>query len=270
MSTTYEIRIGGHLDRRWSSRLAGLRIEHHPDGTTALRGPIADQSQLHGVLAGLRDIAAPLLSIGTVPTPQPQATDPLNRVTWPITTDRLTIRRAAEDDADATFAFRSREEVGRWLTELPADRDRYRNTFTDPQRLSTTLIIEANGEVIGDLMVRVADAWAQNEAEPRGQSREAELAWVLDPAHTGQGYATEAARELLRMCFDDLGLHRVFATCFAENASSWRLMERIGLRRELHARGDALHRSGEWMDTYGYALTAPEWVALTVAPDRRP
>jgi RimJ/RimL family protein N-acetyltransferase len=258
MSTTYEIRIDGHLDPHWSTRLWDLTIVHRPDGTTALTGPIADQSALHGVLTSLRDLAAPLLSIDTTPTRRPTTADPLGILSWPRTTDRLTIRRAVAGDADATFAFRRREDVARWLTERPVDLGRYRDTFTEPQRLATTLIIEREGQVIGDLMLRIEDAWSQKEAEPHGKGRQAELGWVLDPVHTGHGYATEAARELLRVCFDDLGVHRVTATCFADNASSWQLMERIGLRRELHAKADALHRSGEWMDTFGYALTASE------------
>jgi RimJ/RimL family protein N-acetyltransferase len=80
---------------------------------------------------------------------------------------------------------------------------------------------------------------------------------VLDPSATGRGYATEAVRELVRICFEELGLRRVVATCFAENEPSWRLMERVGMHRELHAVRDALHRSGEWCDTYRYALLAP-------------
>ena len=63
----------------------------------------------------------------------------------------------------------------------------------------------------------------------------------------------------LHIAFDELGLRRVTALCFAENEASWRLMERLGMRRELHAVADALHRSGEWSDTYGYALLAAEW-----------
>lgn len=259
MNTTYEIRIAGHLDPHWSTRLGGLSIAHRPDGTTALTGPIADQSALHGVLTSLRDLAAPLLSIETAATPPP--TDPLSAVTWPRITNRLRIRRAVAQDADPTYAFRRHEEVARWLTELPTDPRRYRDTFVVPQRLATTLIIEHDGEVIGDLMVRVEDAWTQKEVEPEGRGRQAELAWVLTPAHTGHGYGTEAVRELLRVCFNELGLHRVVASCFAKNDPSWRLMERVGLRRELHARADALHRSGEWMDTYGYALTGGEWRA---------
>ena len=49
------------------------------------------------------------------------------------------------------------------------------------------------------------------------------------------------------------------AGCFAANTASWQLMERVGMRREQHTVRDALHRSGEWMDGYGYALLADEW-----------
>lgn len=257
---TVEIRVEGHLDPHWSTRLGGLGVRHHPDGTTALTGPLPDQSALHGVLTSLRDLGAPLLSVDSAPGARPAA-DPLGGVTWPRTTDRLTIRRAVEGDADATFRFRRREEVARWLTELPTDPVRYRRTFTDPGRLAATLVIESDGQVVGDLMLRVEDAWAQEEVRPVAHHTQAELAWVLDPAHTGKGFATEAVRELLHVSFDELGLHRVVAVCFADNERSWRLMERVGLRRELHARADALHRSGEWMDTFGYAVTAAEWRA---------
>jgi hypothetical protein len=89
-------------------------------------------------------------------------------------------------------------------------------------RLATTIVAELAGEPIGDLMLRVEDAWAQAEvAEQAG--KQVELGLVLDPAHAGHGYTTEAARELLRVCFEDLGVHRVVATCFVDNVASWRL-----------------------------------------------
>jgi RimJ/RimL family protein N-acetyltransferase len=88
---------------------------------------------------------------------------------------------------------------------------------------------------------------------------QAELGWVLDPAHTGQGYTAEAVQELLRHCFQDLGVRRVTANCFLDNDTSWRLMERVGMRRELHAVRASLHRSGRWLDTVGYAILEDEW-----------
>ena len=64
---TYEIRVRGHLDDHWSDRLCGLAITRNADGTTTLTGPLADQSELYGVLAGLRDIGAALLSVVLLP-----------------------------------------------------------------------------------------------------------------------------------------------------------------------------------------------------------
>jgi hypothetical protein len=59
----YEIVVDGHLDDHWSEWLAGLVITRNRDGTSTLAGPVADQAQLHGVLAGLRDMGATLLEV---------------------------------------------------------------------------------------------------------------------------------------------------------------------------------------------------------------
>jgi len=63
----------------------------------------------------------------------------------------------------------------------------------------------------------------------------------------------------MSICFDRLGLRRVIANCFADNESSWRLMERVGMRREVHTVKESLHRSGQWLDGMGYAMLADEW-----------
>lgn len=55
---TYCIRIEGHLDDHWSGWLGAVSLTRCRDGTTTLVAEVADQAQLHGVLAGLRDIGA--------------------------------------------------------------------------------------------------------------------------------------------------------------------------------------------------------------------
>ena len=183
----------------------------------------------------------------------------LTDLRWPARTERLSLRPAAADDAAATWRFRRLPEVARFITWEAGDLEQYRARFVEPDRLATTLVVEHDATVIGDLMLRVGDAWAQTEVADHAEGVQAELGWVLDPAHGGRGLATEAVRELLRLCFEELGLRRVTAQCFADNTASWRLMERVGMRRETHAVAESLHRSGVWLDALGYAMLADEW-----------
>lgn len=197
-----------------------------------------------------------LTTMAAAPRPSPFAT-----VTWPVRTERLSIRPATAADAAATWRYRRLEAVNTWLTRAPATLEAYRSHFEARASLAKTLVIEHDGDVVGDLMVAVEDAWAQAEVAERARGVQAELGWSLDPRHAGRGYATEAVRELIRICFEDLGLRRVTANCFAANEPSWRLMERVGMRRELYTVRESLHRSGAWLDGMGYALLADEWHA---------
>ena len=182
-----------------------------------------------------------------------------DRIAWPVRTQRLTLRPAGEADAGQTWRYWRVEEVARWLPFAPGAVEDYRAKFLEPERLAKTLVIEHHGGVIGDLMLSVGDGWAQREVADQARAVQAEIGYVLDPSYGGRGHATEAVEALLGLCFDDLGLRRVTAGCFADNVASWRLMERLGMRREIHTLRKSLHRSGEWLDGMGYALLADEW-----------
>jgi hypothetical protein len=81
--TTYTIRVNGHLDDHWSPWLGELDMSRNDDGTTTITTLIADQAQLHGVLAGLRDIGAAITELRTtgapVSTAKPSQTSPVRR-----------------------------------------------------------------------------------------------------------------------------------------------------------------------------------------------
>ncbi len=59
----YKIRVEGVLGERWSCWFDGLQITSEPGGTTAIVGPVADQAALHGLLARIRDLGLPLVSL---------------------------------------------------------------------------------------------------------------------------------------------------------------------------------------------------------------
>lgn len=184
----------------------------------------------------------------------------LDKAVWPVPTARLSLRPATREDLEPTWSFRRLPEVSRWLTRAPKTLEEYREQFLDPDSLSKTLIVELDGQIIGDLMLDVQDGWGQAEVAVDAHASQADLGWVLHPQHAGRGYATEAVRALLKVAFTDLGLRRVTASCFADNGASWRLMERLGMRREAHSVAESLHRSGQWLDSMVYALLADEAV----------
>ena len=67
----YEILLAGHLDAHWAAWFDGLAVSHEDDGTTAIRGPVADQAALHGLLQRVRDLGLPLVSVTHVEADQP-------------------------------------------------------------------------------------------------------------------------------------------------------------------------------------------------------
>lgn len=270
----YRIHVAGHLDDHWSARLGDHRLTRHADGTTTITTDPVDQAGLHGTLTAIGDIGASLLGVQIAPDGASKPS--LSRL---LTTDRLVLRSASADDAAPTWRYRRLAEVNRWLDGPLPDFEAYAERFTDPERLASTVIVEgrrnssgdAAESVIGDFMLRRSDAWAQAEVAAQGRGALAELGWALDPGAQGQGYATEAASALLLHSFSELGVHRVTAECFLGNEASWRLMERIGMRRESRARRDALHRSGRWLDSVTYAAVGDEWLLdrLRVPPASR-
>lgn len=64
---SYEIRVQGRLDQRWSTWFDGLTISYEGEDITVLRGTLADEAALHGMLIKVRDLALPLLAVSRVP-----------------------------------------------------------------------------------------------------------------------------------------------------------------------------------------------------------
>ena len=186
------------------------------------------------------------------PEPMPRT---LNDLSWPRRTERLTVCRLTPEDADTLGALKSNQELNRWTPRLYASRQALR---ADWDALATThLMAHCYGRLAAYLMVKLQDAWSQADVTEQARGQQVELGWVVAPWAQGRGVATELVREGLAIAFD-MGVHRVEAGCFAENTGSWKVMEKVGMRREIHTVRDCMHRDGQWHDGYGYAMLAEE------------
>jgi RimJ/RimL family protein N-acetyltransferase len=114
-------------------------------------------------------------------------------------------------------------------------------------------VLRETGDVVGDVAF-----WLASE-----EHRTGEVGFVLKPEFTGHGYATEMAAEMLRIGFDELGLHRVVGRLDARNGASARVLERLGMRREALL-VDNEWVKGEWTSELAYALLAEEWATSPV------
>lgn len=188
---------------------------------------------------------------------------PLADLSWPRRTERCVVRPVTLEDADALWSYWRLPEVVRWTGGGDATAAALHERLADPERRGRRLVVEHDGTVIGDLVLFPRDGWAQHPVKEQAVGVEAEIGWAFDPAYGGRGLATEAVGVMLDACLspapDGLGLRRVVASCFAANVPSYRLMERLGMRREALNRRDSLHAELGWLDGLSYAVLADEW-----------
>lgn len=91
-----------------------------------------------------------------------------------------------------------------------------------------------------------------------------ELGYVLNENYHLKGYGSEAAKAVVNWAFSQ-GVHGIFAQCTPLNISSWKLMEKIGLKREAELRQNVSFYTDNkgnpiYWDTYIYgALSSDKW-----------
>ncbi|MET7335739.1 GNAT family N-acetyltransferase [Nonomuraea sp. NPDC005650] len=177
---------------------------------------------------------------------------------YPITTGRLLLRPFTLDDLDAVHAYESRADVARYLYWEARDRDTSR-AFLDKRATRTTLTDEGDALDLavtlrdtGDLIGQALLIWTSR------QHRQGEIGYIFHPDHHGHGYAPEAAREMLRLGFRDLDLHRIVGRLDARNTASARVLEKLHMRREATL-VDNEYVKGEWATEAVYAILRTEW-----------
>jgi RimJ/RimL family protein N-acetyltransferase len=176
---------------------------------------------------------------------------------YPVETERLRLRPFSRGDVDAVFAYRSRDDVSRFMLDGPMSREACAEAV---QARIGQVAWEGDGDKILLAVERREDAVLIGEVVlilRNAESMQAEIGYILHPDHQGHGYATEAAGRLLELAFA-AGVHRTCARCHARNDASWRVMERLGMRREAHLREHVLVH-GAWAEEFIYAILEDEW-----------
>lgn len=178
---------------------------------------------------------------------------------FPIETERLLLREFRAEDENDIHEYASDPEVVRLMIWGPNTReatreflDRALQAQTQWPRADVGLALELKSErsMIGSIGLRMKD----------GGNHTADFGYVLNRKYWGHGYMTESARAILNIAFNQLNLHRVWATCDTRNRASYRVMEKLGMRREGAFVKNVMEK-GEWRDTYLYAILADEWEA---------
>jgi len=172
---------------------------------------------------------------------------------------RLIYRKFSMDDYPAAFGWLSDAETMKYRMDEPKDeagvQDYLNWAITSAEaeickNYEFAVVLKDNNTLIGSAtLMNVPD--------------KAEIGWMVHRDYWKQGYGTEIGGTLLKFGFESLNLHRIFAACNAGNIGSYKVMERIGMRREGHfikiQPGNSI-LNNEWCDRYLYAMLREEWV----------
>ena len=173
-----------------------------------------------------------------------------------IITPRLALRAFRPEDAQDVYEYLSIPEIYRFEPGEPVDRRRAKELATEMSTAPDFWAVEfrADRMVMGQIYFK--------QMEPLHMMTW-ELGYIISPSYQRQGYASEAISALLTEGFASAGIHRVVANCNPDNKASWRLLERMGFRREgLHRKNVFFRKdpSGKplWTDTLVYAILEDE------------
>jgi len=177
-----------------------------------------------------------------------------------LTTKRLILRAFEKDDLAAVHSYSCRAENILYVDIEPNSEEQaqafidraIQKSFESPvTNYYYAVTLKDCGMVIGCGQLKVI-------------SREASVGWILHRDYWKRGYGTEVAEALLRFGFDELNLHRITAECDAKNHGSYRIMEKIGMRREglfIASRPANKVTDQPYSDGLLYAMLKEEWEA---------
>lgn len=174
-----------------------------------------------------------------------------------LETERLLMRDFVESDWEAVLAYQTDPlylRYNHWTERSEAGVRAFVQMFIDHQKqqprqkFQLALVLKSENRLIGNCGIRINNL----------KAREANIGYELDSRYWGRGYATEAARAILRFGFETLAMRRIWAQTIAENVGSARVLEKIGMHLEVRLPQKEFIK-GKWRDHLLYAILDHEW-----------
>ncbi len=171
-----------------------------------------------------------------------------------IKTDRLVIRRFTADDWRDLYEYLSDKKVVQYepydiFTEEECKQEAVNRSSNDA---FGAVCLKDNNKVIGNIYFEKQnfDTW--------------ELGYVFNSHFQGKGYATESSKAIVDYAFHELNARRIIAGCDIENSASWKLLERLNMRREAYQKKSLYFKVDSennpiWIDSLQYAILSEEW-----------
>jgi RimJ/RimL family protein N-acetyltransferase len=177
-----------------------------------------------------------------------------------LETERLILRKFSCDDWKDLYEYLSQETVVKYepyyiYSEEACKQEAINRSHQDA---FWAVCLKENNKLIGNIYFQ--------QQEPK-EFLTWEIGYVFNPKYYGKGYAAESSREVMNYGFLQLNARRIIAMCNPENTASWKLLERLNMRKEGHFRKNIFFKYDEkrnpiWNDTYEYAVLADEWFNL--------
>ena len=176
-----------------------------------------------------------------------------------LETERLILRPWCEDDAEKLYTSASDPEVGPpagWPphTSVENSREIIRTVLSAPETYAVCL--KENGKPIGSIGFHRSDLAEDDD--------EYELGYWIGKPFWGQGLIPEAAREMLRYAFEDLGMNRIWCGYYDGNEKSRRVQEKLGFVYQRRTEGIEVRLLGEIRTGHVMLMTRGRWEMMTI------
>jgi RimJ/RimL family protein N-acetyltransferase len=167
-----------------------------------------------------------------------------------LKTQRLVIRNFVSNDYKDLYEYLSDKETYKYEPGEPITLEKAKDVCIERSKNNDFLAIELENKIIGHIYF--------SQIEPKNL-KTWEMGYIFNKKFHGKGFATEAAKAIIENGFFEKDVHKIIAHCNPKNISSWKLLERIKMKREGKLRKNIYFiedKNGEpiWQDTYEYGI----------------